>query len=77
MTISVIAGSTRQGRFSEKPAPWILHQLHKREGIAATQRAPNAGWHKPFHWRFTRLRVKSSSPVATDRLPFILTLLTH
>jgi hypothetical protein len=33
MTISVIVGSTRQGRFSEKPAPWILQQLHKRDGI--------------------------------------------
>jgi len=33
MTISVIIGSTRQGRFSEKPAQWILEQLHKREGI--------------------------------------------
>ena len=35
MTISVIVGSTRQGRFSEKPAQWILQQLHKREGIEA------------------------------------------
>jgi len=35
MTISVIIGSTRQGRFSEKPAQWILQQLHKREGIEA------------------------------------------
>ena len=33
MRISVIAGSTRQGRFSEKPAQWILEQLRKREGI--------------------------------------------
>src|SRR5438445_10280357 len=33
MTISVIIGSTRQGRFSEKPAQWILQQLNKREGI--------------------------------------------
>jgi NADPH-dependent FMN reductase len=33
MKISVIVGSTRQGRFSEKPAQWILQQLHKREGI--------------------------------------------
>src|SRR4051812_24930252 len=33
MTISVIVGSTRQGRFSEKPAQWILQQMHKREGI--------------------------------------------
>ncbi len=27
MRISVIVGSTRQGRFSEKPARWILQQL--------------------------------------------------
>src|ERR1700694_4145816 len=35
MTISVIIGSTRQGRFSEKPAQWILQQLRKREGMEA------------------------------------------
>jgi NAD(P)H-dependent FMN reductase len=35
MKISVIVGSTRQGRFSEKPAQWILQQLRKREGIEA------------------------------------------
>src|SRR6266542_2903410 len=35
MTILVIVGSTRQGRFSDKPAQWILQQLHKREGIEA------------------------------------------
>src|SRR5579862_10056969 len=34
-TISVIVGSTRQGRFSEKPAHWILQQLQKRDGIEA------------------------------------------
>src|ERR1700722_12833176 len=33
MTISVIIGSTRQGRFSEKPAQWIFHELRKREAI--------------------------------------------
>jgi NAD(P)H-dependent FMN reductase len=33
ISISVIVGSTRQGGFSEKPAQWILQQLHKREGI--------------------------------------------
>jgi NAD(P)H-dependent FMN reductase len=33
--ISVIVGSTRQGRFSEKPAKWILQQLQKRDGIEA------------------------------------------
>jgi len=31
--ISVIVGSTRQGRFSEKPAQWILQHLEKRGGI--------------------------------------------
>src|SRR5437762_441696 len=35
MKISVIVGSTRQGRFSEKPSKWILQQLQKREGIEA------------------------------------------
>ena len=33
--ISVIVGSTREGRFSEKPAKWILQHLKKREGIDA------------------------------------------
>jgi len=31
--ISVVVGSTREGRFSEKPAEWILQQLKKRDGI--------------------------------------------
>jgi NAD(P)H-dependent FMN reductase len=33
--ISVIVGSTREGRFSEKPARWILRQLEQRKGIDA------------------------------------------
>jgi NAD(P)H-dependent FMN reductase len=33
--ISVIVGSTRQGRFSEKPAQWILQHLQKRDDIDA------------------------------------------
>jgi NAD(P)H-dependent FMN reductase len=33
--ISVIVGSTRQGRFSEKPAQWILQHLKSRAGIEA------------------------------------------
>jgi NAD(P)H-dependent FMN reductase len=33
--ISVIVGSTREGRFSEKPAKWILQHLKKREGLDA------------------------------------------
>src|SRR5229473_7483452 len=35
VTISVIVGSTRQGRFSEKPAQWIFQHLQKRDGIDA------------------------------------------
>ena len=35
VTISVIVGSTRQGRFAEKPAQWILQHLEKRGGIEA------------------------------------------
>ena len=33
--ISVIVGSTRPGRFSEKPARWIFRHLEKRAGIHA------------------------------------------
>jgi NAD(P)H-dependent FMN reductase len=33
--ISVIVGSTRQSRFSEKPAQWILQHLEKRNGVDA------------------------------------------
>jgi NAD(P)H-dependent FMN reductase len=31
--ISVIIGSTRQGRFSEKPAQWIAQHLRERDGV--------------------------------------------
>jgi NAD(P)H-dependent FMN reductase len=33
--ISVIVGSTREGRFSEKPAKWILQHLKRCEGVDA------------------------------------------
>ena len=33
--ISVIVGSTRQGRFSEKPAQWIFQHLKKRADVDA------------------------------------------
>ncbi len=33
--ISVIVGSTREGRFSEIPARWILQHLKKRSGVDA------------------------------------------
>src|SRR6267143_4118129 len=35
ITISVIVGSTRQGRFSEKPAQWLLQHLQKGAVIEA------------------------------------------
>src|ERR1700681_2009538 len=34
-TIAVIVGSTREGRFSEKPAKWIFQHLQKHDGIEA------------------------------------------
>jgi len=33
--ISVIVGSTREGRFSERPAQWFLRQLQKRAEVEA------------------------------------------
>jgi NAD(P)H-dependent FMN reductase len=33
--ISVVVGSTREGRFSEKPAKWIFEHLKKREDVDA------------------------------------------
>ena len=33
--ISVIVGSTRPGRFSERPAEWILRHLETRSGVEA------------------------------------------
>ena len=33
--ISVIVGSTRQGRFSEKPSQWIFQHLRKRKEVEA------------------------------------------
>jgi NAD(P)H-dependent FMN reductase len=35
LKISVITGSTRPNRFSEKPAQWIFEELKKREGVEA------------------------------------------
>ncbi|HEX9383851.1 MAG TPA: NAD(P)H-dependent oxidoreductase, partial [Gemmatimonadaceae bacterium] len=35
IAISVIVGSIRQGRFSERPARWIHQRLQQRGGVAA------------------------------------------
>ena len=74
MRISVIVGSTRQGRFSEKPAQWILQQLQKRAGIEA-QLLDLRDFPMPFFdqpmprpcqaARLTKMRWRSVS----DRLP--------
>ncbi len=34
LTVKVIVGSTREGRFSDKAASWIAEEIEKREGIA-------------------------------------------
>lgn len=34
LSIKVIVGSTRQGRFSDKPAAWIAQLAQKRDGLA-------------------------------------------
>jgi len=34
LNIKVIAGSTREGRFSDKAAAWIAEELGKQEGVA-------------------------------------------
>ena len=34
-TVSVVIGSTRQGRFSEQPAQWILQHLKRRDDLQA------------------------------------------
>jgi NAD(P)H-dependent FMN reductase len=35
LNIAVILGSTRRGRFGEKPARWIFDELKKRPGVTA------------------------------------------
>jgi NAD(P)H-dependent FMN reductase len=35
IAISVIVGSIRQGRFSERPARWIHHRLQQRGSVDA------------------------------------------
>jgi NAD(P)H-dependent FMN reductase len=49
MTIFVIIGSTRQNRFSEKPAQWILQQLRAREAIES--RLPRGAEQCPTAYR--------------------------
>jgi NAD(P)H-dependent FMN reductase len=35
LKIAIIMGSTREGRFSERPAGWVLGRLSKQEGVEA------------------------------------------
>lgn len=63
ITISVIIGSTREGRFSEKPARWILQHLQKREGIEARlldlREFPMPFFDQPFRPRCLAVRLTS------------------
>lgn len=34
ISVKVIVGSTREGRFSDKPAAWIAEELKKQEGLS-------------------------------------------
>lgn len=34
LNVKVIAGSTREGRFSDKAAAWIVEEIKKQEGVA-------------------------------------------
>jgi len=33
LSIKIIAGSTREGRFSDKAAAWIAEELNKQDGV--------------------------------------------
>jgi NAD(P)H-dependent FMN reductase len=35
LVVSIVVGTTREGRFSEKPAQWILRHLKKRDAVEA------------------------------------------
>ena len=60
--ISVIVGSTREGRFSEKPAKWILQHLRKRPGLEA-RLLDLRDYPMPFF-------DQSASPARPDHAPF-------
>lgn len=48
MKIQVIMGSTRQGRFSEQPAKWVMDNLQKQEGVEA-ELIDLRDWKLPFY----------------------------
>src|SRR6266852_1823227 len=47
MSISVIIDSTRQGRFSEEPAQWILRPTGKRMDAPCCDSLPSREWQDP------------------------------
>jgi hypothetical protein len=56
--IQVIIGSTRQNRFSEKPAHYIFDELKKREDVEA-ELVDLRDWPLPFYMsRFRPLQTK-------------------
>src|ERR1700676_409427 len=68
MTISVIIGSTRQGRFSEKPAQWILQQLRKR-GTSEARLLDLRDFPMPFFDQPTPPAMPGRSPYALGTFP--------
>ena len=67
--ISVIIGSTRQGRFSERPAEWILKHLKKRSGVDA-RLLDLRDYPMPFF-------DQPVSPATPGRLPYVMAAAVH
>ena len=65
MTMSVIIGSTRQGRFSEKPAQWILQKVRKSNGSAMGARGVQQLRDKAIELQMAPIRSSVHIPAAT------------
>ncbi|HEY3654640.1 MAG TPA: NAD(P)H-dependent oxidoreductase [Steroidobacteraceae bacterium] len=70
--ISVIVGSTREGRFSERPAHWIFQHLRKRAGIDARllDLARAAATGRTVHHLFTGYLVAKADEIKLLRETF-------
>ena len=81
--ISVIVGSTREGRFSEKPAKWILQHLKKRErgrrsasrslgfSDAVLRSGSNAGYAGPPAFAHEMVRKWTAAIAQSDGFVFV------
>ena len=64
LEIKIIVGSTREGRFSEKPARWIFEMVSKMEGVHA-EMLDLRNFHLPFFEEAVAPRMKEA-PYAHD-----------